>query len=81
MKRLSKREEEKNQRRRWHIQASQHKECEERRLEPTVTRKEVGEPSMKASGSSQLVRIDVNESAKKGRERAAPTYKLTSDIE
>ena len=33
------------------------------------------------SGSSQPTRMEVDESAKKGKERAAPTYKLRSNIE
>jgi hypothetical protein len=46
-----------------------------------TTEKDIGEPSMRAGGSSQPARMDVGESAKKGRERAMPTYKLRSDIE
>jgi hypothetical protein len=46
-----------------------------------ATQKEIDEPSMRAGGSSQPARMDVEESAKKGRERAMPTYKLRSDIE
>jgi hypothetical protein len=46
-----------------------------------ATRKEVGAPIMKVGGSSQPAQMDVDESAKKGRERAMPTYKLRSDIE
>jgi hypothetical protein len=46
-----------------------------------ATEKDIGEPSMRAGGSSQPARMDVEESAKKGRERAVPTYKLRSDIE
>jgi hypothetical protein len=33
-----------------------------------ATQKEVGEPSMRAGGSSQPPRMDVDESTKKGRE-------------
>jgi hypothetical protein len=50
-------------------------------LGPPVIRKEIGEPNMRAGGSSQPARMDVDESAKKERERAAPTYKLRLDIE
>ena len=52
----------------------------EGQAQPTP-RKEVGETSMKPGGSSQLTRMEVDESAKKGKERAAPTYKLRSEIE
>ena len=41
-----------------------------------MPRKEVGETSMKTGGSSQPSRMEVDESMKKGKERAAPTYKL-----
>jgi hypothetical protein len=46
-----------------------------------ATQKEVVKPSMRAGGLSQPARMDVDESAKKGREQAMPTYKLRSDIE
>jgi hypothetical protein len=46
-----------------------------------ATEKEVGEPSMRTGGSSQPAWMDVEESAKKGRERAMSTYKLRSDTE
>jgi hypothetical protein len=46
-----------------------------------ATQKDIGEPSMRAGGSTLPARMDVEESAKKGRERAMPTYKLRSDIE
>ena len=46
-----------------------------------IPRKEIGETNMKPGGSSQPTRMEVEESTKKGKERAAPTYKLRSDIE
>ena len=46
-----------------------------------MPRKDVGETSMKTGGSSQLARMKVDESMKKGKQRAASTYKLRSDIE
>ena len=46
-----------------------------------MPQKEVGETSMKTGGSSQPSRMEVEESMKKGKERAAPAYKLRSDIE
>ena len=46
-----------------------------------MPQKEVGETSMKTGGSSQPSRMEVDESMKKGKERAAPAYKLRSDIE
>ena len=52
----------------------------EEQAQPTI-RKEVGEGSAKPSGSSQPARMEVDDSAKKVRERAAPAYKLRSDIE
>mgnify|MGYP002775011633 CR=1 FL=1 len=51
------------------------------RKEDATIRKEVGEASAKPSGSSQPARMEVDDSAKKVRERAAPAYKLRSDIE
>jgi hypothetical protein len=54
-----------------------------RREDPSslATQKEVGKWSTRASGSSQPARMDVDQSAKKVREWAMPTYKLRSDIE
>ena len=53
---------------------------QEEHAQPT-TRKEAGETSTKPSGSGQPTRMEVDESTRKGKERAAPTYKLRSDIE
>ena len=44
-------------------------------------RKEVRETSMKPGGSSKPAQMEVDESAKKGKEPTAPTYKLRLDIE
>jgi hypothetical protein len=46
-----------------------------------ATQREVGESSGNPSGTTQTVRMEANDSAKKGKERASPTYRLKSDIE
>jgi hypothetical protein len=49
-------------------------------VQPTA-RREVGETSANPSGTTQPWRMEVDDFAKKGKERVAPTYRLKSDIE
>ena len=52
----------------------------EESTQPAI-QKEGGGTSAKPSGSSQPARMEVDDSAKKLRERVVPAYKLRSDIE
>ena len=46
-----------------------------------TSQKEAIETSMKSGGSDQPARMGVDDSARKGKEQAAPAYKLRLDIE
>ena len=46
-----------------------------------AARKEVGETSGNPSGTPQPAQMEVDDSAKKGKERTTPTYRLKLDIE